>query len=81
MTWYRGPFVQGFSRALLSVVLCFVVFEVAPAKGRVETVQFQSKLVKAKLPYNVILPVDYDSSTTTPLSSTLSLAWLNGASH
>jgi putative tributyrin esterase len=37
----------------------------ALANGRVETVRFQSKLVGAPLPYNVILPTDYDTSTTT----------------
>jgi len=37
----------------------------AVAKQRVETVQFQSKLVGATLPYNVLLPTDYDTSTTT----------------
>src|SRR5882672_6441367 len=31
----------------------------------VETVQFQSKLVNATLPYNVILPPDYRASTAT----------------
>jgi S-formylglutathione hydrolase FrmB len=35
------------------------------ANGRVETVRFQSKLVGASLPYNVILPPDYAASTTT----------------
>ncbi len=35
------------------------------ALGRVETVRFQSKLVNATLPYNVILPADYDTSKTT----------------
>jgi putative tributyrin esterase len=33
--------------------------------SRVETVRFQSKLINATLPYNVILPTDYDSSTTS----------------
>jgi putative tributyrin esterase len=37
----------------------------ALANGRVETVRFQSKLVNASLPYNVILPTDYDASPTT----------------
>ena len=46
---------------LLSLVLCVS----ALANGRVETVRFQSKLVAATLPYNVILPGDYDSSRTT----------------
>ena len=31
----------------------------------VETIQFQSKLVNAVLPYNVILPPGYRTSTTT----------------
>ena len=44
---------------LLSLVLCISV------EARVETVRFQSKLINATLPYNVILPVDYDTSTTT----------------
>ena len=35
------------------------------ANGRVETVRFQSKLINATLPYNVILPTDYDASKTT----------------
>ena len=35
------------------------------AAGRVETVKFQSKLVNTTLPYNVILPADYDASRTT----------------
>jgi len=33
--------------------------------ARVETVQFQSKLVNATLPYNVILPPDYRASSAT----------------
>ena len=35
------------------------------ASPRVATVRFQSKLVNATLPYNVILPSDYDISPTT----------------
>jgi S-formylglutathione hydrolase FrmB len=46
---------------LLSLVFCVS----ALANGRVETVRFQSKLVNTTLPYNVILPGDYDSSRTT----------------
>src|SRR5438093_7899816 len=34
-------------------------------KTSVETVQFQSKLVNASLPYNVILPPDYRASSAT----------------
>ena len=52
-------------RTTLAALLCCLVFLVAPARGRVETVQLQSKLVNGKLPYNIILPVDYDSSPTT----------------
>jgi S-formylglutathione hydrolase FrmB len=37
----------------------------APAYARVETVRFQSKLINATLPYNIILPTDYDTSKTT----------------
>jgi len=44
---------------LLLLVLCISV------EARVETVRLQSKLINATLPYNVILPVDYDTSTTT----------------
>ena len=46
---------------LLSLVFCVS----ALANGRVETVRFQSKLVNTTLPYNVILPIDYDTSKTT----------------
>ena len=37
----------------------------AVANGRVETVQLQSKLINTTLPYNVILPTDYDTSKST----------------
>ena len=43
-------------------------YPLATASGSVpsvETVQFQSKLANATLPYNVILPSDYRSSTAT----------------
>jgi putative tributyrin esterase len=46
---------------LLSLIFCFS----AIANGRVETVRFQSKLVNTMLPYNIILPSDYDTSKTT----------------
>jgi putative tributyrin esterase len=36
-----------------------------PAHGRVDTVRFQSKLVNTTLPYNVILPPDYDTARNT----------------
>ena len=48
--------------AAICVVLCT---SVAAAYARVETVPFQSKLVNSKLPYNVILPSDYDTARST----------------
>ncbi len=47
--------------AVLSLILCISAF----ASARVETVRFQSKFVNTTLPYNVILPTDYDTSPTT----------------
>ena len=47
------------------ILLSFFLCVSAAANGRVETVQFQSKLINATLPYNVILPTDYDTSRTT----------------
>ena len=44
---------------LLILLLCI------SAGARVETVHFESKLIKTTLPYNVILPTDYDTSKTT----------------
>ena len=52
------------SMRLCRVFLLLLVF-CAVAQGRVETVRFQSKLVNTTLPYNVILPSDYDTSRTT----------------
>jgi S-formylglutathione hydrolase FrmB len=48
-------------KLVLLLVLCFP----AVASARVETVRFQSKLINTTLPYNVILPTDYDTSKTT----------------
>ena len=48
-------------RAMLAILLAPLI---SPAQT-VETVQFQSKLVNATLPYNVILPPDYRTSSTT----------------
>lgn len=45
--------------AIVCVFLC------SYAAARVETVRLQSKLVNATLPYNVILPPDYDTSRVT----------------
>ncbi len=53
------------NRFLSAVVVSFVLCIAVHANGRVETIPFQSKLVGASLPYNVILPTDYDTSATT----------------
>lgn len=45
--------------AIVCVVLCSSV------AARVDTVRLQSKLVNATLPYNVILPSDYDTARAT----------------
>src|SRR5437870_6183923 len=47
------------------IVLCLYALTVQAQKASVETVQFQSKLVNATLPYNVILPADYRTSSRT----------------
>lgn len=47
------------------ILLLFFLCSSAAANGRVQTIQFQSKLVNATLPYNVILPTDYDTARTT----------------
>ena len=49
---------------LLTAILCCAL-NVANAKGRVETIKFESKLVSATLPYSVVLPTDYETSGTT----------------
>ena len=49
---------------ILALALLIFICAVG-TQARVETVRFQSKLVKAELPYNVVLPPDYDSAKTT----------------
>jgi putative tributyrin esterase len=61
------------SSALLAASLWLFSYPLATASGSVpsrsvssvETVQFQSKLTNATLPYNVILPPDYRASSAT----------------
>jgi len=53
------------SRLFSLAIVCVVWCTAAAANGRVDTVRFQSKLVNATLPYNVILPTDYDSARST----------------
>jgi S-formylglutathione hydrolase FrmB len=50
--------------SVAKAVLLLLILQVS-VSARVETVRFQSKLVNATLPYNVILPTDYDASRTT----------------
>ena len=50
--------------SVAKTVLLLLIIHVS-VSARVETVRFQSKLVNATLPYNVILPTDYDTSRTT----------------
>ena len=52
-------------RVLNATVLLLILSIGVAANGRVETVRFQSKLVGASLPYNVILPPDYDTARMT----------------
>jgi putative tributyrin esterase len=52
-------------RVLNAAIVLLVLSICVAANGRLETVRFQSKLVGASLPYNVILPPDYDTSPTT----------------
>ena len=49
----------------ISIVLLITLLVTVSANARVETIRFQSKLVNTTLPYNVILPSDYDTSRTT----------------
>ncbi|MEA2173180.1 MAG: putative tributyrin esterase [Blastocatellia bacterium] len=49
---------------LLSLLVSLSAQAQEASKAPVETVQFQSKMVGATLPYNVVLPVDYASPAT-----------------
>ncbi len=53
------------SRLFTLIAVVVLLNSVAWANSRVETVRLQSKLVNATLPYNVILPADYNSSSTS----------------
>jgi putative tributyrin esterase len=53
------------SRFTLIAVFSLFALAVHAQTGSVETVQFQSKLTNATLPYNVILPPDYRTSSAT----------------
>jgi putative tributyrin esterase len=47
------------------VIVGLFTFTAHAQRASVQTVQFQSQLVNATLPYNVILPPDYRAATTT----------------
>ncbi len=53
------------SRITLLAAFFLFALTVQAQKTSVETVQFQSKLTNATLPYNVILPADYRASSVT----------------
>ncbi len=53
------------SRITLLAALFLFALTVQAQKTSVETVQFQSKLTNATLPYNVILPAEYRASSVT----------------
>ena len=53
------------TRYSVVAAVSLVLFLSFPAYARVETVPFESKLVNSKLPYNVILPPDYDTARST----------------
>ncbi|HEU5459994.1 MAG TPA: alpha/beta hydrolase family protein [Pyrinomonadaceae bacterium] len=54
-----------FIRISSAFLVSLIVYISALANGRVETVRFQSQLINTTLPYNVILPADYNTSKTT----------------
>ena len=53
------------TRSLGATIVTLILFISGYANGRVETVRFQSKMLNTTVPYNVILPTDYDTSPTT----------------
>lgn len=50
---------------IIRVILLLGLLSVTAVAQRVETVKFDSKLVNSVLPYNVVLPKDYDNSRVT----------------
>ena len=55
------------SKAFLTLLVCLICAINAPAQRQpaIQTIQFQSSLLGKTLPYNVILPRDYETSRTT----------------
>jgi len=60
-----NPRLNHFMKNRLPKILLILLVLCGSVHARVETIRFQSKLINAALPYNVILPTDYDSSVTT----------------
>ena len=56
---------KSFRVCALAALIAIAALSVNAQRVSVETIQFQSKLVNATLPYNVILPPGYRTSTTT----------------
>src|SRR2546423_10956895 len=52
-------------RACIAFALLLMAFTADAQNASLQTIQLQSKLVNATLPYNVILPRDYRTSKTT----------------
>jgi len=59
---FIAAFIQVYPRAIASGSVTNPDYV---SKASVETIQLQSKLVNATLPYNVVLPADYRASRTT----------------
>ena len=64
LTSDRFPLFRAQYRLITSILIWGLLVSTAPAQ-RVETVKFESKLVNAVLPYNVVLPKDYDTAHAT----------------
>ena len=56
-------------KAHIALLFLLAIASSAPAQtvtaGRLEAIQFESKLIGRALPYDVVLPADYDNSRTT----------------
>lgn len=53
------------TRFSVVAAVTLILFLSVSARSRVETVKLQSKLVNAVLPYNIILPAEYDTARST----------------
>jgi S-formylglutathione hydrolase FrmB len=52
-------------RPLIATIVLHLLVSVSSAATRVQTINFKSQTLNAELPYNVVLPSDYFTSTTT----------------